>query len=86
MGENKVGKSNLLHALRLVLDPFLPDTARQLREEDFWDGLARPVTRDDIISISVEFSDLAKDVRHLAILGEFLVETEPMVARLTYEG
>jgi putative ATP-dependent endonuclease of OLD family len=38
VGENKTGKSNLPHALRLVLDPTLPDTARKLREEDFWDG------------------------------------------------
>jgi putative ATP-dependent endonuclease of OLD family len=39
VGENKIGKSNLLYALRLVLDPALPDSARQLKEEDFWDGL-----------------------------------------------
>jgi putative ATP-dependent endonuclease of OLD family len=26
IGENKIGKSNLLHALRLVLDPSLPDS------------------------------------------------------------
>jgi len=38
VGENNMGKSNLLLALRLVLDPRLPDSARQLREEDFWDG------------------------------------------------
>lgn len=25
LGENRVGKSNLLHALRLVFDPTLPD-------------------------------------------------------------
>ncbi len=25
VGENRVGKSNFLHALRLVLDPALPD-------------------------------------------------------------
>jgi putative ATP-dependent endonuclease of OLD family len=39
VGENKIGKSNLIHALRLVLDPRLPDVERQLRLEDFWDGL-----------------------------------------------
>src|SRR5438552_3605624 len=39
VGENNVGKSNLLDALRLVLDPSLPDNARILRSEDFWDGL-----------------------------------------------
>jgi len=36
VGENKIGKSNLMHALRLILDASLPDSARQLRDEDFW--------------------------------------------------
>lgn len=39
LGENKVGKTNLLFALRLILDPTLPDSARKLRLDDFWDGL-----------------------------------------------
>ncbi len=39
VGENRIGKSNFIYALRLILDPSLPDSARQLREEDFWDGL-----------------------------------------------
>ena len=43
LGENKVGKTNLLFALRLILDPSLPDSARKLRLDDFWDGLARPL-------------------------------------------
>jgi putative ATP-dependent endonuclease of OLD family len=31
VGENQVGKTNFLYALRLVLDPSLPDVARHLR-------------------------------------------------------
>ena len=46
VGENTIGKTNLLYALRLMLDPSLPDSARQLQNDDFWDGLARPLTRD----------------------------------------
>lgn len=84
VGENKVGKSNLMHALRLVLDPSLPDSARSLREEDFWDGLPRPLTKDDRIEISVEFTDFDSDENLLAVLTEHLVEPDPMVARLTY--
>lgn len=84
VGENKIGKSNLLYALRLILDPALPDSARQLREEDFWDDLPRPLTKDDVITITVEFADFEGDEKHLAVLGEFLVSAEPMVARLTY--
>ena len=40
VGENRAGKSNLVHALRLVLDASLPNSDRQLRAEDSWDGLA----------------------------------------------
>lgn len=84
VGENKTGKSNLIHALRLVLDPSLPDSARYLRNEDFWDGLARPLGPDDRITISIEITDFEDNVNILALLGEHLVEPDPMVARLTY--
>jgi putative ATP-dependent endonuclease of OLD family len=39
VGENKVGKSNLIFALQLTLDPGLSDRDRQLGLEHFWDGL-----------------------------------------------
>jgi putative ATP-dependent endonuclease of the OLD family len=84
VGENKVGKSNLLHALRLVLDPSLPDTARQLRPEDFWDGLPRPLGPEDAISIAVELTGFDDNDNQLALLADCLVEVEPFVARLTY--
>jgi len=84
VGENKIGKSNLLHALRLVLDPSLPDSARKLREEDFWDGLPRPLTKDDQITISVDIADFEHNENQLAVLAEHLVEPDPMVARLTF--
>ena len=45
VGENNVGKTNLLFALRLILDPRLPDHSRQLRQEDFWDGLSEPAKK-----------------------------------------
>lgn len=84
VGENKIGKTNLLHALRLVLDPSLPDSARQLQMTDFWDGLGEQRTKDDVIEISVEFSDFEDDEDLLAVLAEHIVEPEPMIARLTY--
>ena len=61
VGENKIGKSNLLFALRLLLDPSLPDSARELREEDFWDGLERPLGNDDRIVISIDMADFEHD-------------------------
>jgi putative ATP-dependent endonuclease of OLD family len=84
VGENKIGKSNLLHALRLLLDPSLPDSARQLRDEDFWDGLPRPLGKRDVITISIDLADFEKDDRLLAVLGEYPISTDPMVSRLTY--
>jgi putative ATP-dependent endonuclease of OLD family len=85
VGENKVGKSNFLYALRLVLDPSLPDSARQLRVDDFWDGVARPIATDARIRVTVELAGFDEDDEQLASLADFLVQAEPMVARLTYE-
>jgi putative ATP-dependent endonuclease of OLD family len=84
VGENKIGKSNLLYALRLILDPSLPDSARTLREEDFWDGLERPLGRDARIVISLDLTDFEDDENQLAVLAEHLIEPSPMVSRLTY--
>ena len=84
LGENKVGKTNMLFALRLILDPSLPDSARRLRLDDFWDGLPRPLTADDRIEISVEFRDFENSENLLAVLADHLVRPDPMVARITY--
>lgn len=82
--ENKIGKSNLLYALRLVLDPSLPDSARTLREEDFWDGLQRPLEKDIRITIAVDLTDFEDDENQLSLLAEQVVQPSPMVSRLTY--
>ncbi len=84
VGENKIGKSNLLYALRLVLDPSLSDAARQLRDEDFWDGLARPLRLEDKITIAVDLMDFEANVQLTALLADHLIDAEPMTARLTF--
>lgn len=84
VGENKIGKTNFLHALRLILDPSLPDSARKLRDEDFWDGLDRPLSAQDRITVSIDIAEFEHDENQLALLAEHLVEPDPMVARLTY--
>src|ERR1700691_4354158 len=84
LGENKVGKTNLLFALRLILDPSLPDSSRRLHLDDFWDGLPRPLTIEDVIEISVEFRDFENSENLLAVLADHLVKPDPMVARITY--
>ncbi len=90
VGENRSGKSNLVHALRLVLDPTLPSAERQLRREDFWEGLSDgsadwdPLAARLEIVISVEFGGIDNDPEGLSALGQSLIEGEPMRARLTY--
>lgn len=84
VGENGVGKSNLIHALRLLIDPALPDSSRQLKDEDFWDGLQRPLKAKDKITIFVDLVDFDEDPDQLAILSDHLVSSDPVTARLTY--
>ena len=84
VGENRVGKSNLLHALRLVLDPSLPDSARQLGLSDFWDGIEAP-SPEDKISISVEIKEFEGDEDILALLTDYRLDNDPHTVRLTYE-
>lgn len=83
VGENGSGKSNLLHALRLVLDPTLPDSRRQLEAEDFWDGLATPFDGHEI-EVIVELAAFDDDPRAIALLTDYLVQKSPGIARLTY--
>ena len=84
VGENKVGKSNLLFALQLVLDPSLSDRDRQLDLEHFWDGLGDEKL-GEVIEIAVELTGFEANDRLLAHLADAIVDPgPPMVARLTY--
>lgn len=84
VGENRVGKSNLLYALRLIFDPSLPDSARQLGQGDFWDGLGEPL-EDEKITVFVELADFQEDMDLLALLTDFRLDDDPDTVRLTYE-
>jgi putative ATP-dependent endonuclease of the OLD family len=83
VGENQCGKSNLLHALRLVLDPSLPDTARALRAEDFSELLPEPFAGTKI-RVVVELSGYDDDDEAKAALASCTVAKKPLVARMTY--
>ncbi|MFF0831601.1 ATP-dependent endonuclease [Streptomyces sp. NPDC003344] len=91
VGENRAGKSNLIHALRLLFDPALPNSDRHLRREDFWDGLANgrddwdPKKEGHEVTISVEMEDFADDDRVSAVLADAIVKASPLTARLTYK-
>lgn len=84
VGENRVGKSNLLYALRLIFDPSLPDSARQLGQGDFWDGLGEPLEGEKI-TVFVELTGFEDDLDLLAQLTDFRLDDDPHTVRLTYE-
>ena len=85
VGENNVGKSNLLFALRLILDPTLPDSARYLREDDFWDGLSDPVRAGEVIEVCIELADFRENQELFSILQQYLVKGGTLdTARITY--
>jgi len=84
VGENRVGKSNLLYALRLIFDPSLPDSARQLRMADFCDLLETPGAEDKI-TVSVEIKEFETDLDVLAVLTDYRLDADPQTVRLTYE-
>ncbi|RVM16480.1 ATP-dependent nuclease [Sinorhizobium meliloti] len=82
LGQNRVGKSNLLFAIQLILDPTLPDSARQLKLTDFWDG--GPADFSAPIEVHLELSDFATDMALTAILTDFRASHDPTIAQLSY--
>ncbi|SEB90941.1 putative ATP-dependent endonuclease of the OLD family [Rhodococcus pyridinivorans] len=88
VGENRSGKSNLLHAMRLVLDNTLSGDQRRLRPEDFWDGLKAadgdPTSSGEIVEVSLEVTDFEDEASVVTTLGDALVTGSPLTARLTY--
>lgn len=84
VGENSVGKSNLLFGLRLIFDPSLPDSSRQLGLADFWDGL-EDITTETTVTISIEIKDFEEDLDVLAVLTDYRLDDDPETVRLTYQ-
>ncbi|MQA65957.1 MAG: AAA family ATPase, partial [Alphaproteobacteria bacterium] len=84
VGENRVGKSNLLFGLRLIFDPALPDSSRQLGLADFWDGLDA-IDANTTITVSVEIKDFEDDLDVLAVLTDYRLDDDPDTVRLTYQ-
>jgi len=84
VGENKVGKSNLVRALQLVLDPSLSDRDRQLGFEHFWDGLGDNKL-GATVEVAVELTDFDGNANLVATLADCIVAVgPPTVARITY--
>lgn len=84
VGENKVGKSNFLRALQLILDPGLSERDRQLGFDQFWDGLGEQ-KMGATVEVSIELTAFTNDPRLMAHLNDCVINPgPPMVARLTY--
>jgi putative ATP-dependent endonuclease of the OLD family len=84
VGENGIGKTNLLYALRLVLDPNLPDARRQLRPEDISEHAEQQLADGVEVRVAVDLAGFDDDVAAKAELDGCIVDVEPYVARLTY--
>ncbi len=81
IGENNIGKTNLFHALRLVLDSGLSGFRRKLRPEDFASGLS--IDAPEQVIVAVEFSDFANKPNEQALLFNALMPGQQR-ARLTF--
>ena len=90
MRENRSGKSNLIYAIRLVLDPILSGVDRQLSRDDFRDGLSDgtddwdPMAAGETAEISIEIVDFVNEPAVVTALSDTLVAADPLLARLTY--
>ncbi|WP_083244669.1 ATP-dependent nuclease [Lysinibacillus fusiformis] len=85
IGENNVGKSNLIRAIQLILDPSLSEQDRHLKETDFFDGLEEPQTNGKEIIISIELQGFEHNKQLKALLCDAIVNENPFTARITYK-
>ena len=76
IGENAVGKSNLLYALQLILDPTLSEKDRMLEESDFWDGIENPMDNGHYILIEIYLANFEDNKNLLAQLADESVMVE----------
>ncbi len=82
LGENRTGKSNLIFAMRLVIDQNLSDSARQLKLSDFWDGC--DLFTKPQIEVHLDFTDFENDPDLTALLTDYRLASDPHTVRLSY--
>lgn len=86
IGENGVGKSNLLKALQLILDPSLSEDDRCLEETDFFDCLEKPMEHGEEIVISIYIDGYSDAKNVLCQLTDATVNVgEKKLLKLTYK-
>lgn len=86
IGENNVGKSNLLRALQLILDPNLSDEDRRLEESDFFDRLEDPMENNEEILIEVYIDNYSHIKNVICQLSDSTVNLDGRkVLKLSYK-
>ncbi|AFL99000.1 putative ATP-dependent endonuclease of the OLD family [Desulfitobacterium dehalogenans ATCC 51507] len=86
IGENNVGKSNLLRAMQLILDPSLSDEDRRLEESDFFDGLEAPMENNQEILIELYIDNYFHIKNVLCQLSDATVDLDGRkVLKLSYK-
>jgi len=86
IGENNVGKSNLLYAIQLILDPALSDRDRFLDESDFFEGIENPIEKGAQILIEIYIANYEDNKNVLAQLTDATVQLDGKeVLKLTYK-
>lgn len=80
IGENNVGKTNLIHAIRLALDVNLSSQYRQLIEHDIHSSVN--ISTPQQVIVSVEFKDYIDKDNECALVGTWGIEEN--LARLSY--
>lgn len=85
VGENGTGKSNLLEALRLVLDPSMRNQSRRLKITDVCEAsLATTPLADLEIRVEVELQGFDGDESALSEFDGWIISKDPLTARISY--
>ena len=80
LGENGVGKTNFLEALRLVLDP---TRERRLYRDDF--NYSCTPFKGSKIEIHIYFTDFAADPKLLGnVFRDCIIQDDPPIAQVSY--
>ncbi len=74
IGENNIGKTNLLFAIRLAIDANLPSYARQLTENDFHAGI--DISKPKQIIVSLEIRDYKAKTNEEALAGSWAIDDD----------
>ncbi len=84
IGENGAGKTNVLRAIRLLLDDNMVRASYRLSESDFYRGLN--TWRGQWIIISIEFEEISADeaIQALFVHGTGIGQATGMLTRATY--